>query len=117
MANDLQNFSFDKLRTVYEKYFSLNYLGNDASDKLACIALTCYITNELRKKGQNITCYDVLLKIGSDFGELEKNTFLKSLGAVCEDFMYGCRTFPDFGIKPKDMPKQLKKLLDNYTPF
>lgn len=41
-------------------------------DKLACIALTCYITNELRKKGQKVTCYDVLLKIGNDFGEVEK---------------------------------------------
>lgn len=37
-------------------------------DKLACIALTCYITNELRKKGQKVTCYDVLLKVGNDFG-------------------------------------------------
>lgn len=86
-------------------------------DKLACIALTCYITNELRKKGQKVTCYDVLLKVGNDFGEVEKNTFLKSLGAICEDLMYGCNTFLDFGIKPKDMPKQLKILLDNYVPF
>lgn len=117
MVNDLQNISFDKLLAIYKKYFSLNYLNSDCSDKLACIALTCYITNELRKKGQKLTCYDVLLKIGHDFGEVEKNTFLKSLGTVCEDFMYGCTTFPDFGIKPKDMPKQLKKLLDNYCPF
>ena len=86
-------------------------------DKLACIVLTCYITNELRKKGQKVTCYDVLLKIGNDFGEIEKNTFLKSLGAICEDLMYGCNTFLDFGIKPKDMPKQLKILLNNYAPF
>ena len=86
-------------------------------DKLACIALTCYITKELRKKGQKVTCYDVLLKVGNDFGEVEKNTFLKSLGAICEDLMYGCNTFLDFGIKPKDMPKQLKILLDNYVPF
>ena len=86
-------------------------------DKLACIALTCYITNELRKKGQKVTCYDVLLKIGNDFGEVEKNTFLKSLGAICEDLIYGCNTFPDFGVKPKDMPKQLKILLYNYVPF
>lgn len=87
------------------------------SDKLACIALTCYITNEIRKKGKQVTCYDVLLKIGKDFTNTDKNTFLKSLGAVCEDFMYGCDTFLDFGIPPKEMPKQLKKLLDNYCPF
>lgn len=102
---------------VYRKYFSLNYLNSDMGDKLACIALTCYITNELRKKGKNVTCYDILLKVGKDFGETEKKTFLKSLGAICEDLMYGCSTFLDFGIKPKDMPKTLQKLLNNYVPF
>lgn len=87
------------------------------SDKLACIALTCYITNEFRKKSKKVTCYDVLLKVGKDFPEVQKKTFLKSLGAVCEDFMYGCKDFLDFGIDVKEMPKQLKKLLDNYCPF
>lgn len=87
------------------------------SDKLACIALTCYITNEFKKKGKDVTCYDVLLKVGKDFPDVQKNTFLKSLGAVCEDFMYGCKDFVDFGIPTKEMPKQLKKLLDNYCPF
>ncbi len=91
-------------------------------DKLACIALTCYITNEIRKKGKKVTCYDILLKIASqnkmnNFGEVEKNTFLKSLGVICEDFMYGCSEFLDFGIKPKDMPKTLQNLLDKYCPF
>ena len=86
-------------------------------DKLACIALTCYITNELKKKGQKVTCYDVLLKVGKDFGKEEKETFLNSLGAICEDFMYGVKDFPDYGVSLKNMPKQLKKLLDSYVPF
>ena len=49
--------------------------------------------------------------------EQVKNTFLKSLGAICESLMYGSKTYPDFGIEPKNMPKQLRKLLDNYCPF
>lgn len=114
---DLQNISFDKLSAVYNKYFTLNYLNSNMGDKLACIAITCYITNEVRKKGQNVTCYDILLKVGKDFGQLEKDTFLKSLGAICEDLMYGCDTFLDFGIAPKDMPKTLQKLLGSYVPF
>ena len=114
---ELQNISFNKTLELYKKYFFFFYLGKDMNNKLACIALTCYITNELRKKGQKVTCYDVLLKIGNDFKEVEKNTFLKSLGVICEDLMYGCNTFIDFGINPKDMPKQLKILLDNYVPF
>lgn len=115
--NDLQSISFNKLAAIYRKYFTLNCLNTNLGDKLACIALTCYITNELRKKKKDITCYDILLKIGKDFSEVDKNTFLKSLGAVCEDFMYGCDTFPDFGVKPQEMPKTLKKLLDYYIPF
>lgn len=115
--NDLQNISFEKLLAIYTKYFTLSYLNSNMGDKLACIALTCYITNELRKKGQKVTCYDVLLKVGKNFGQLRKDTFLKSLGAICEDLMYGCDTFLDFGIKPKDMPKQLQILLSNYVPF
>lgn len=115
--NDLQNISFEKLLAIYTKYFTLSYLNSNMGDKLACIALTCYITNELRKKGQKVTCYDVLLKVRKDFSQLQKDTFLKSLGAVCEDLMYGCDTFLDFGIKPKDMPKQLQTLLSGYAPF
>ena len=64
--NNLQNISFDKLLAIYEKYFSLGYLNTDVSDKLACISLTCYITNELRNKGKKINCYEVLLQIGKD---------------------------------------------------
>jgi hypothetical protein len=92
-------------------------MGPDLSDKLACISLTCYITNELRKKGKKSTCYDVLLQIGKDLPDLEKNTFLKSLGAICESLMYGSKTFPDFGIPLKEMPKQVRKLLGSYCPF
>ena len=115
--NSLESISFDKLSQIYTKYFTLGYLNSNLSDKMACIALTCYLTNELNKKGKNITCYDVLLKVGKDFGDLEKNTFLKSLAAICKDYMYGCKEFPDFGIPVKEMPKQLKNLLDKYCPF
>ena len=115
--DNLENLSFKELKEFYSKHFTLGYLGYNMSDKLACIALTCYITNELKKICQKVTCYHVLVKVGKDFREGEKNTFLKSLGAICEDLMYGCTTFLDFGIKPKDMPKQLQILLNNYVPF
>lgn len=115
--NDLENISFDKLSKIYTKYFTLGYLNSNMSDKLACIALTCYITNAVREKGKKVTCYDILLQVCKDWPDLQKNTFLKSLGALCEDFMYGCKDFIDFGVPPKEMPKQLRKLLDNYCPF
>lgn len=115
--NSLTNMPFDKVSQIYNKYFSMGFLNCDVSDKLAAISLTCYITNELRKKGKKATCYDVLLQIGKDMPDLVKNTFLKSLGAICEDLMYGCNTFPDFGIKPSEMPKTVRRLMDNYCPF
>ncbi len=114
--NELQNINFDKLCKIYSKYFSMGY-SKDLGDKLACISLTCYIKNELKKKGKNINSYELLCSIYKDASDLEKNTFLKSLGAVCEDFSYGCDTFPDFGIPLKEMPSTLKNLLNKYCPF
>lgn len=113
----LQNLSFEKIKAIHQKYFSLSYLGKDINNKFACIALVCNMTSALQKKGKKVTCYDILLQIGKDYSDFTKNALLKSLGAICEDFMYGCDTFPDFGISPKEMPKTVKKLLDNYCPF
>lgn len=112
-----ENMSFDEFKEIHSKYFALGYLGPSMSNKFACIALTCYLTNELQKKDAKITCYDVLLKIGKHSNLDEKSTFLKALGAICEDFMYSCDTFPSFGVPIKEMPKRLKLLLDNYLPF
>lgn len=114
---NLFEIKFENLNKIYKNYFTLSFLGNDISNKFAIISLTCYITNELRKKGKIITCYEILLNIGKKFPDEIKNTFLKSLGAICEDMMYGCNTFPTFDIEPKEMPKTLLKLLDNYCPF
>ncbi len=113
----MENISFEKLTAIYNKYFSLGYLNTDANNKLALISLICYVTNELKQKGKNLTCYDVILQIGKDFPDLVKKTFFKALGVICEDLMYGCKTFPDFGLKPKEMPKTILKLLNNYCPF
>ena len=115
--NDLQSISFEKVLAIYDKYFSLGYLNTDVSDKLACISLTCYLTNALREKGQKVNCYQVLLQVGKDMPDLVKNTFLKSLGAICESFLQYEKELLDFGIPVKEMPKQLRQLLDSYCPF
>ena len=114
---NLQNLNFEQVCSIYNKYFDLGYLGTDINNKFACIALICKVTYELKKKGQKMSCYDVILNICKDRSEIEKNTFLKSLGAICESFMFGADTFPDFGIEVKDMPKTIKNLLKNYSPF
>lgn len=115
--SDLENISFEKLLRIYKKYFSLYYINTNSDNKLALIALVCFLTNELRKKDKNITCYDVLLKIGKDFPDVDKNTFLKSLACICEDMMYGCKEFNTFGVERQNVPKTIKKLLNEYVPF
>ena len=114
---ELQDTNFDKINKIYEKFFSIHFVGEDISDKFALISLTCYITHQLREKGKQVTCYDVLLKIGSDMTDFQKQTVLKALGAICESFMYGCKKFPTFDLQSKDMPATIKKILSNYCPF
>lgn len=114
---NLEEIEYKKLTNIYQKLFSLHYLNCNLGDKLGVIALTCRITHAIKQKNPKVTCYDVLLKIGKDFGETEKNTFLKSLACICEDMMYGVKDYPDFGVKLSDAPKQLQKLLGNYVPF
>ena len=36
---------------------------------------------------------------------------------MCEDFAYGCKEFPTFGIKDKDIPLKIKEILKTYLPF
>ena len=85
---------------IYElvnKYVAAGYSEDDAIPKVA----------------QDI----VLLKIGKDFSDVDKNTFLKSLACICQDIMYGCTEFNTFGVERKDVPKTIKKLLNEYIPF
>lgn len=115
--NELRNISFDKLYKIYNKYFDLGYLNTDINNKLALLSLVGKITYNLKQKNKNITCYDILLKIGDSYNPEIKETFLKSLAVICTSFMYGCKEFPDFGLKPEEMPKEIKKILDSYCPF
>ena len=50
--NELENISFDKLFKIYRKYFSLKYINTNTDNKLALIALVCFLTNELQKKNK-----------------------------------------------------------------
>lgn len=117
LMSQLADTSFEKLLAVYQKYFSMGYINSEFDNKLGLITLVCHVTYLFRKQGKQVTCYDVLLKIGKDCPEYMKNEFLKSLAVICEDMMYGCTKFPDFGLKPKDMPSEIKRILDCYCPF
>lgn len=116
----LTDKSYEKCRAIYSKYFSLGNLNTNLENKLALIAMICYITNNINKTKDilnKVTCYQVICKIGKDFPDEVHQDFFKALGAICDEFSYGCKEFPTFGIDPKIMPKEVLKILNTWMPF
>ena len=105
----------NKLKTVYGKYFSLGYLNTDINTKFALISLVNYITVKLNKPNKPVDQLAVLNKINSDLKLPQE--FIDGLSVVCEDFAYGCKTFPTFGIEDKKIVSTIKSILEKYVPF
>ena len=42
---------------------------------------------------------------------------MESLSIICDDFSYGCESFPTFGLEDKDIPKKVQELLREHLPF
>jgi len=116
----LEECPYEQVQKVYNKYFSLGFIDYDIQKKFALISLICKITYEINKKRnfvQNMNCYQVLCNLGINSTDGMKNTVLKSLGAICDDLMYGCDSFPDFGIKVSEMPQIVRQILEKQIPF
>lgn len=105
---------YKRLQEIYQRYFSVAYLNEDISSKFALISLVSILVRELRKKKSGTTYYHVLKSLGKD---IVPEDVIIGLAIVCEDFSYGAKTFPDFGISVKDMPAKIKELLNSYIPF
>lgn len=106
--------------TSENKSFSMSYLTCDFKERVALILMVCYVTNEVNKKrtpDKKVSCKDVLFKIVPPVKENLYTDFLIELGDMCDDFMYGCKTFDNFGIDPKTMVKQIRNILDTFLPF
>lgn len=110
-----EDISYKELCSFYTTYFGTGYLPNDINIKFALISLAGFIVTTMRKKNPDISYYRVLHKIaeGTGLTELE----IKCLSIQCEDFAYGCTSFPTFGIKPKDMPAKIKEIMCKKLPF
>lgn len=109
--------SYEELKRIYNKYFSLNFLGYDISNKFALISLTCYLTNILKAKKPDITHWSVLYKINSKGNTHIPDDLLMGLSIICSDFAYGCTEFPTFGIEDKKIPEKIKEILNSWIPF
>lgn len=110
----IKNPPYEDLQRIYEKYFSLGYLNTDFTSKIFLIAYICYLTEQLKAKKPDVTHYQVIRKIADSS---VSEDFIKGLAVVCSDFSYGCKNFPDNGKTAKEMPAEIKKILNTYVPF
>ena len=81
---------------------------------LAVLNNSRLLSNKLKEKRPDVTYYQIIYKLGVDS---VTEDFIKGLSIMCEDFAYGCKEFPTFGIKDKDIPLKIKEILKTYLPF
>ena len=116
---DTWNPTYEDLKGVYREFFSMTYACS-LEDKFALIGLICYLTNKLRAKHPDITCWEVIAKIAFKEGNYtdEYVQSLRGLSIICEDFMFGVTKFPTFGFKTdKEILNKIKEVLNNWVPF
>jgi len=120
----LKDMNFEELRRFYFEHYSLGYLNLPESDghspferKLILISLINYLYAKNKPKNPDLTYYSLIYKLSKNLG-LPDN-FIKGLAIVCEDFAYGNKSeeFPTFGLKGKDILKEIQNILSTYFPF
>lgn len=109
------SISFNELRKIYQDRFSLGFLGTDITNKFALISLICYLYKNLKSKNPDITYYSLIHKLGDEKG-IPDNMCI-ALAIMCEDFSYGCKEFPTFDLKGKEIVAKIKELFHNALPF
>lgn len=112
----LRNPSYEELRNIYTKYFSMRNMGADINNKFGLLSLVGFLTDKARQKNPDASCYQVLMKVTS--GRNFPDEYLKGLSIVCEDFMYNVKSFNTCGCKSaQEMIAQINNILDNWLPF
>lgn len=111
------DIKYDELRNMFNQHFTLKYMGNDITNKLALISLVCYLTFKLKQKNPDVTPWSILYKLNLKANSPVPEDCLKSLAVMCEDFGYGASEFPTFGLQDKDMPAKIIEILSEWLPF
>ena len=112
--------NFQELKRFYSENFGLGYINGENNrspfeNRLVLISLICYITYKAKLKNPDATHYQIVMKLSEGLGLPDK--FIKGLSIVCEDFSYQCHEFPTFGLKGKDILKEVSAILKSYIPF
>lgn len=114
-SDENRGLPFKELDSYYRNNFSLGYLNTDINTKFALISLICYVTYKTQMKKPDTTYYQVIMKLSTNLGLPEK--FIKALAIICQDFGYGCTTFPLFNIDEKKIIPTIRELLKQHLPF
>lgn len=116
MDTILNNPSYEELKGIYSKYFSLGKIAGDINNKFGLISLIGFLTKQARQKNPDATCYQVIMKVTE--GKSLPQEYVIGLAIVCEDFMYEVKDFNTCGCKSaKEMIVQINNILDNWLPF
>lgn len=110
MQND-----FKELNNLYHDNFSLGFISEDFSTKVALVSLLGYLVLKLKAKDSSISYLKVIKSLSK--GMKLDPKFIYTLAIICEDFAYGCTSFPTFGIADKNIPAKIKELLEMHVPF
>ena len=108
-------YNFEELNNLYHKNFSLGFIDKDFSTKVALVSLIGYLVQKLKVKDPSISYIKVIKSLSKGLNLDPK--FIYTLAIICEDFSYGCTSFPTFGIPDKNIPTKLKELLEKHVPF
>ena len=118
MSTRLTEQEYNKLKSIYNKYFSLQPFDLTAEEKSAMIYLICGLTLELRGKKPTLTPYELMLKISKSTTSTWEDNILMCLDIICNDFISSNKEFPDFGLKTqKEKVTQIREFFNKMCPF
>lgn len=110
--------SYNDLRNIYDKYFSLQRIDGDIDNKFALISLICLLTDAQRKKSPGVTCYSIIKKVLSIIKLEIPDDYCEGLAIICEDFMIGTNKYNSCGLKSsKEVIEKIGQILANWLPF
>lgn len=92
--------------------YSLGYLGKDITKKLALVSLLGYLKYKIKKP--EITMFRLVRSLAP---KEMTDTQVNNIAVICEAFARDCTEFATFGLEDKDIPNQIKKILEQWCPF
>lgn len=113
--------NYQELKQTYANYYGVCNFNGSFEDRITLIVSVCYITQKLREKNPDITCWEVLAKIAFKDGMYcdDYVAAIRGLAIMCEDFMQGAKgEVPKLDFKSnKEMIAEVKRILDTWIPF